>query len=193
LHRERERRETRARGRRFQRWFRDSNLDATTELRRLVGDAAKLVWVADPYFEGDDVLRVLAAVKDPGVPIWILAGAEHLRSRPPGGVERGESLERRISEAQAPGHMSPIEVRVMPGEKPLLHDRFLLVDEALWMLGSSLNAFGTRGTMIIRVPDAEPVLADLKGLWADAKNFDEWLSNRRQGNTDGSVQLRREC
>jgi hypothetical protein len=36
--------------------------------------------------------------------------------------------------------MNPVEVRVMKGASPAIHDRFLLVGDRLWMLGSSLNA-----------------------------------------------------
>ena len=75
--------------------------------------------------------------------------------------------------------MNPLTVRIMRGT-PALHDRFLRIDDELWMLGSSLNSFGGRGTMLLRVPDPEPVLNDLEQIWANSQDFAEWLSERRR-------------
>lgn len=38
--------------------------------------------------------------------------------------------------------------------KAALHDRFIIADEKMWMLGCSLNEFGVRATTLIRVPQA---------------------------------------
>ena len=46
-----------------------------------------------------------------------------------------------------------IACRVMKG-KAALHDRFIITDEKMWMLGCSLNEFGVRATTLIRVPQA---------------------------------------
>lgn len=180
-------RERRRLGRVGQRWFRDQVSDATQELRSLVGSATSRIWVADPYFSPDDVLRVLAAAKDPQVPIQILVGGEHLRSRSDGD-ELGDSLEATVNECQSKGRMNPLTIRVMPGAPPPLHDRLLLADADLWMLGSSLNAFGSRGTMLLKVPDPDPVLADLQRMWDDAEDFPAWLAKRRAARNSSTGQ-----
>jgi len=161
-----------------QRWFRDQVPDATDELRNLVGGATRRIWVADPYFSPEDILRVLAASRDPQVPILVLAGGDHLRSHA-SGVELGDALEATLSTCATQGRMNPVTIRVMRGSPPPLHDRLLLVDDALWMLGSSLNAFGSRGTMLLKVPDPDPVLLDLRRMWDDAEGFAAWLVTRR--------------
>lgn len=161
-----------------QRWFRDQVPDATKELRALVGGATKRIWVADPYFSPDDILRVLAASRDPQVPILVLAGGDHLRSHA-SGAELGDALDVTLVTCAAQGRLNPVTIRVMRGSPPPLHDRFLMVDDALWMLGSSLNAFGSRGTMLLKVPDPDPVLADLQRMWDHAEAFADWLVTRR--------------
>lgn len=171
-------RERRTSGEARQRWFRDQVRDATEELRKIVRRASRQVWVADPYFQGDDLHRVLLAVTDPEIPVRVLAGAEHLQQAR-AKVENCETLQLRIDEAHAAGRMNPLTVRIMRGT-PALHDRFLRIDDELWMLGSSLNSFGGRGTMLLRVPDPDPVLNDLEQIWADSQDFGEWLSERRK-------------
>jgi hypothetical protein len=174
-------RERRNGGEGAQRWFRAQAVDATIELRKLVGVARRRVFVVDPYFEGDDLHRVLLAVHDPSVPIMVLAGSGHLKSRREDtGIEHGDFLAQRIAEALASGRMSPLEVRTMAGEPPVIHDRLLLVDDDMWMLGSSLNGYGQRGTLRVKVPYPEPVLTDVMIVWNEAKPFDTWLEERRQ-------------
>lgn len=172
-------RDRRQRGRQDQRWFRDRAHDAVAELRKMVSGASELLWVSDPYFGGDDLLRTLLAVKDPKVPIQVLAGADHLRSRRNDGSEECDHLEQQIQEATGTSRMNPLTVHVMLGAPPPLHDRFLLIDDDLWLLGSSLNVFGDRGSMLLRVPDPEPVLEDLRRIWSQAQEFQLWLAERR--------------
>ena len=176
-------RDRRNRGAVEQKWFRNQVSNATDELRALVGNVSDRLFVVDPYFEGDDLLRVLLAVSDPTVPIEVLLGAEHLRSRCTSrGIEHGDHLANRLATANATGRMNPVEMRVMLGAVPAIHDRFLHVGSELWMLGSSLNAFGTRGTLMVKVPYPESVLRDLRTVWDECRNqeFFEWLAERRR-------------
>jgi hypothetical protein len=173
-------RERRARGKEQQKWFRNQSADAVTELRALVGKATGAILAVDPYFGADDLLRVLLAVKDPEIKIDILAGAEHLRKREGrGSAEESDRFERTLSEAARGGRLNPIEIRVMQGGAPAIHDRFLQLGSDLWMLGSSLKAFGSRGTLLVKVPDPEPVVRDLRAVWDESPTFSVWLDQRR--------------
>jgi len=185
LRQEAQLRERRRNARKGQRWYRDQVPDATLELRSIVGRASTRLMVADPYFSGEDVLRILAAATDPSVPIQVLVGGDHLRSRQDG-VEHGDLLEASIAECQDAGRMNPISVRVMSGSPPPLHDRLVAVDDEMWMLGLSLNAFGSRGTMLLRVLDPTPVMIDVQRLWDDAQDFGSWLTERRAARSDAT-------
>jgi hypothetical protein len=48
---------------------------------------------------------------------------------------------------------------------PILHDRFLVVDGAVWFSGNSLNAIGQRESIIIKLPDPGAVVARLDALF----------------------------
>jgi len=49
--------------------------------------------------------------------------------------------------------------------QPILHDRFLVVDGAVWFSGNSLNAIGQRESLIIKLPNPEPVIARLSNIF----------------------------
>lgn len=176
-HAETSRRRT-ERGRAEQKWFRDAAPDAVVALRALVGNAKGEVFVCDPYFEAGDLLKVILAIADPQTSVRVLAGARHLKE---GAGAVGDALEAALTEARAAPPTSPIEIRVMHGKHPPVHDRFVILGDIMWMLGASLNHFGDRGTLMVRVPDLEPVRADLEEIWNESPGLATWLAARRTG------------
>jgi hypothetical protein len=60
-----------------------------------------------------------------------------------------------------------IECRVLRGNKSPLHDRFLVVDDEVYLLGSSLNEFGSRTTTISRAPAPGEMIKQAETWWAD--------------------------
>lgn len=72
-----------------------------------------------------------------------------------------------------------VKVLVLPGKIPPLHDRFLVVDDAVWFLGNSLNALGVRASMIIKLPNPDDVLRDLMLMITKAQPLEEYLAVRQ--------------
>jgi hypothetical protein len=175
-------RDRRSRGNNEQRWFRHRATDAVEALRALVGPAKGGVFLCDPYFGGEDLLRVVAAIRDPATVVEVLASAMHLK-RPRLPSTEGEHLAQRMQELGAAHPANPVEVRVMEGHRPTIHDRFLLAGEKLWMLGASINGFGKRGTLMVIVPDPKPVTEDLKLIWDSSPRLTVWLAKRPAGST----------
>lgn len=171
-------RRRRERGTSEQQWFREAAPDAVEVLRALVVKAKGEVFVCDPYFEAGDLLKVILAIADPRTSVRVLAGARHLKE---GNGTVGDALEAALAEARAAPPVSPIEIRVMRGKDPPVHDRFVDLGDVMWMLGASLNHFGDRGTLMVRVPDPEPVRADLEEIWKESPALATWLTGRRNG------------
>ena len=74
--------------------------------------------------------------------------------------------------------MGNVSARVLGGRNPRLHDRFLVVDGRVWFLGISLNALGSKASMILMVPDPEPVLDRLRERITKAAPFDKYREER---------------
>lgn len=142
----------------------------------LIGNAKGEVFVCDPVFRGGRCLEIILAIADPQTTVRVLASARHLKADH-GAV--GEALDAALVEAVAAPPVSPIEIRVMPGKQAPIYDRFLALGDAMWMLGASLNHFGDRGTLMVRVPDPEPVRADLEEIWNASPGLAAWLAPRR--------------
>lgn len=169
-------RERQAAGDANQRWFFGSSREATNELRRLFGAADDAILLCDPYFGATDFRRIVLAISNTNHPVRILAGKPRLK-QPQSTRQNGAELLDAVREAQAAGPMNPVEIRVLKGSKhPAVHDRFLCfgTDQA-WMLGSSLNKFGERGTMMVRVPNPEPLIHALESVWRSSMTLEAWL------------------
>jgi hypothetical protein len=163
-----------------QRWFREREPDAVRALREIVAGLATSTLICDPYFGGDDLHRVVLAIANPRVTVRILASAMHLRRKTgsDGARMEGEHLRARLSEAMHAQPSNPIEIRVMRGKKPPIHDRFIYADTRLWQLGSSINRFGSRGTGIVAVGDPAEFVEDVERVWSESSTLHQWLAAR---------------
>jgi len=177
--------------RRDQRWFRGQEDEAVDVLRSLLHQATREVLIVDPYFSGMELVKLMLAVGREDIPVRILSSAEVLRKQHGhGGVAgaEGERLLDVLKQVRAHKRMNPFEIKVMPGKTPSIHDRFLLIDDKIWLLGSSLNKFGSSGTMMVALPDPESVREQLSRSWNDAMGLEAWLKrdkgNSRNGGTD---------
>ena len=73
-------------------------------------------------------------------------------------------------------------IRVLTGDPPPVHDRFLIVDGSVWFSGNSLHTLGERAGVIVRLPNAAPIITELKAFWRKSQPLSEWLGNRSDGN-----------
>jgi hypothetical protein len=164
-----------------QRWFREQQEEAQHLLRRILNEASREVLLVDPYLAANELAGFSPAVGRNDIPIRILTSAEILRNS--AGVsshlEKGDELLEVAQQLKAHNAMNPIEVRVMPGARPAVHDRFLVIDDRIWLLGSSLNEFGARGTMLLALPDPDAIRGDLRRAWDEADALEPWVNRRR--------------
>jgi hypothetical protein len=133
-----------------QRWINDPS-EARLFLRGLIGGAREEIFVADCFFGGEELGTYLHFARRLGVSIRILTSREAFKS------ERSEAIQQMrtsITSFQDRGFKN-IDVRIMRNADggPLLHDRFLVVDGAVWLTGNSLNAIGQREGLVIKLPD----------------------------------------
>ena len=83
-----------------------------------------------------------------------------------------------------------IDAYVMTGNVPVIHDRFLIIDNEAWFCGGSLNEIGNRLSCVIRLPDAQELnklLEDIK-LSDQVRPLKDWLDNREKEAVDGEGQ-----
>lgn len=105
--------------------------------------------------------------------IGIRAGNKH-----EGHKENGDFFHENLKKLQGKKFVNQLEVKVMVGEKADIHDRFLITDNFVWLLGSSLNEFGSRGTMLVRLPEPKAVIETLESIYSRSEDFSDWYNKR---------------
>lgn len=164
----------------YQRWFDGSADEAAPALREILANTREQALVVDPYFDHVEFVRFGLGIGRALATLRILTSAEGLRSNASRDESApGEALARAIEAAgRGPTALASIEVRVMSGSRPEIHDRFVVADDWAWLLGSSLNEFGSRGTVLVALPDPDPVIAKLDDAWNRAEPLGQWVARR---------------
>lgn len=168
-----------------QKWFHGSREEATEFVRDLVGKARGRVWIVDPYFATVELFSFALATTRSDVKVKILTSVLALTGEdtinPP--AEAGDVL---FSNVRDRPEMAHIEILVMTGDSPTVHDRFLVVDQAVWFTGNSLNNLGNRAGMMISLPAPDIVIAKLDGIMSDVqrtKPLSDWVAQRQANRT----------
>jgi hypothetical protein len=154
-------------------WF-DDPATAAAHIRKLLQNATQYVWIVDPYFAGEQVVRFALAVPR-AIPVQIFTWAEHLRSRA-NGLEYCDVLDTVLRDVQ---HHVTVTAKVMVGQSAPVHDRFLLIDGRVWFSGNSLNAIGERASVLLEIPNPDEILRHLQPILRAAVPFEKWIVDRR--------------
>lgn len=136
-------------------WLDDPTL-ARDVLHRILTHARKSIMLVDPYADGVDLAQYGAS--SAGATIRMLTAEKSAGAAETVTVQEGMARLRELKRN--------VEVRRMP--EAALHDRFLVVDDAIWLLGASLNGLGNRATVLVRLSAPQPVRERLEQLWAAA-------------------------
>jgi hypothetical protein len=159
----------------LQRWFSGQHEEAIATVHDLIRNARQQVVIVDPYFARPE-LRFAVAVSRVVVPVSVLTSHDGLIEREKKG-ELQEEFVASVARFLATPNANPLKVHVMAGAG--IHDRFLVIDDRVFLLGSSLNRFGDRGTMIVELRDPAVVRGALLNELADSKLLAQWLTDRR--------------
>jgi len=145
-----------------QRWINDPS-EARVFLRGLIGNARKEVLVADSFFTGEDLAAYLHFVRRLTVDLKVLTSRATLTPDPGAAIQE---IRASIESFHQRG-IQNVHVRLMHNKegRPILHDRFLCIDGAVWFLGNSLSAIGQRESLIIKLPDPAPVIERLNRIF----------------------------
>lgn len=154
---------------------------ARSVINRILDNARNDCYICDPYFSVSELRDFIIPIKRQKVQIHILSSKEGLKSR---GVEvrlkthnpaydSTQDLKSSIKEC-VDKQISNVDCRLMRGDRPISHDRFIVADDNAWLVGCSLNELGVRAASIVRVPKeySSKIVTEIKKWWNDDKITD---------------------
>ncbi|MEP1891830.1 MAG: VPA1262 family N-terminal domain-containing protein, partial [Cyclobacteriaceae bacterium] len=168
----------------------NSKVKAQSTVRELLNMAGSRCMILDPYFQASDLVYAFI-IRNISIPIQIISSASFLKEeikirevqkkllrrfyrwmvsifrKPKKGQTQGQALLDGIESYQKLYSQQKIECKVLRGKKSPLHDRYIVIDNDVYLLGSSLNEFGSRATTIIKVPTPKPMIEQALKWWED--------------------------
>ena len=135
---------------------------AEETVMKILNKANKCCYICDMYFTVKTLVRFVMPVKMTNVEVRILSSKEELKAKDITELKEG-------CEAMIEKDVVNVSCRLLRGEKAALHDRFLVADDQVWLVGCSLDEIGKRATTISRVP------ADYSKKILD--RIEEWWNN----------------
>lgn len=119
-------------------------------VKEILSKAHQRCIICDPYFGLKDMIDFVFTMPQLSVPVRVLASQEFLGKNAVESkaiaLQLSESIEKFNNRVGA-----MVQMRLLSGRSPL-HDRFIVIDDMVWLLGSSFNEFGNRASTITKVP-----------------------------------------
>lgn len=180
-----------------QRWFPDGSREEA--MRFIQGElrcAKTRVVIADPYLAGLQLGQFLYAVNPETVSVTLLTSGLAFKTVKKNSSKVGfwKRIKERFgfhSRQQEPSKIGDFDKRLTQLNREakltaktyvlqsaVLHDRFLLIDDAVWFLGNSLNTLGDKASVIVKLPNPDEVIGRLEDMLKQATPFDDY--KRRQ-------------
>jgi hypothetical protein len=180
-----------------QRWFPDGSREESMrfvqgELRR----AKSRVMIADPYLAGLQLGQFLYAVNPETTLVTLLTSGLAFKTIKQNSSKAGcwKSIKEKLgfhSRKQEPSKIDDFNQRLDQLKKDakvtakayvlqssILHDRFLVIDDAVWFLGNSLNTLGDKTSVIVKLPNPDEVIEQLEGMLKQAIPFEDYKKRR---------------
>ncbi len=166
-----------------QRWFSDGSREEAMrfvqgELKR----ARARVMIADPYLAGLQLGQFLYAVNPETTTVTLLTSGLAFKSQAQE-PSKIDDFSQRLAQLEK-------DVRVIAKtyvlQSSVLHDRFLVIDDAVWFLGNSLNTLGNKASLIVKLPNPDEVIGQLEGMLMQAMTFDDYRQRRAKHQEDST-------
>lgn len=151
-----------------QRSFYQESREAAEYVRQKISNARDTVLIVDPYFTSRELLAFGRAMSRQEVHLRILTSTEEIDK-----IAGNQLLT--LMNNIFKDHSPAPEIRIMTGT-PSVHDRFLVVDGTVWLLGNSLHAIGERAGMINKAPNPESAIEFLEDFWDQEPTLSDWLT-----------------
>lgn len=154
-----------------QRWFPDgSRKEAMHFIQGEMRRAKSRVIIADPYLAGLQLGQFLYAVNPEATTVTLLTSGLAFKSQAQK-PSKIDDFSQRLVQLEKD---TKVTAKTYVLESSVLHDRFLVIDDAVWFLGNSLNTLGDKASLIVKLPNPDEVICQLEDMLKQALLFEDY-------------------
>ncbi|MBN8836228.1 MAG: hypothetical protein J0I09_03135 [Sphingobacteriia bacterium] len=157
---------------------------AQNVIGEIINRAKERCMFLDPYFGAGDLLYAYI-LKNTSLPIQIISSSAFLKDKISGDsrITHADRLYAGLTEFQKKFPYQKIECRVLKGrDKSPLHDRYIVIDNSAYLLGSSFNEFGSRATTLTKAPAPELLIQKAIDWWSNDDEsipLEEYINSKK--------------
>jgi hypothetical protein len=162
-------------------------LQASQIIHELLSKASFRVMLLDPYFGVSD-FEYAIGIPNLSIDVQVISSAFFLHERivkeaPPTNAHALKSV---LDQYTASFSRHRIQFRVLPGNnRSPLHDRYIVIDNDVYLMGSSFNEFGSRATTLIKVPTPQYLVDRAQAWWENGTiALDDFINSLDQANEE---------
>lgn len=146
----------------------DNPDEARSALCRIFANAHSLC-IIDPYFSRKEFIDYIVKVCPKGAKISIVTSMRGLAQK--GQNRKNCDRDLRAFFAPLKEHFNwEVQLYLMIGKHPAIHDRFIIVDDAtVWLSGSSLNYIGNRSCILVQLHDPKSIINKINSILKNEK------------------------
>jgi len=166
---------------------------AENYIAELVADARRRVIFVDPEFGCRQMQNYAFRAQRDGVTVKILTGIRRMQgtsmadraaqAEQPKPSDEGTSptipgieMLEQLKLAQGKFGDTALEVFVMPGsDRPVFHDRFLVIDDVVWFSGPSFNELGERIGLLSRAHEPSVIISAINQVLGSSLTLATWI------------------
>lgn len=156
-----------------QRWFASgSRVEAAEFIQNILRSANYRVIIADPYLGALQIGQFLYAIHPRKVKLQLLTTKLAFESGCQSKIDQLDLFNKKINDLSKHQQLN-IDVRIIPSSSS--HDRFLVIDDEVWFMGSSLNSIGEKGSMLMKSTNPNSMIELLEDFSGQAKSLDSYM------------------
>ena len=168
-------------------FFFNNHGEAECYLRKLIENARESIFIVDPYWATNELFIYAMRITRRNVKVEVLTSSLALKEYSKLEVYKEKGLEApllgkelflQIKEYKNKTG-ADLSVFVMTGNRPAIHDRFLIVDGNAWFCGGSFNEIGNRMSCIVKLPDSKELMEIISNIMQSDRvvTLEKWLES----------------
>lgn len=149
-------------------------------LRELIQKAEKECIICDSYFTDEELIEFGIYLSHYGCALKIITSEMRLKEKSFRDKNRTYGQRLYHIQKQLQDEMKfDVQIYVLKGEKSPLHDRWLAVDDEVYMPGSSFNGLGKRASCILKVPNGKEIKKEMNRMMKESFLLETWITRQK--------------
>lgn len=155
--------------------------EAISYIRNIISKAIRRAVLIDPYITTQEIYRFATALESTNAEIIVVTSAKEslnkkVHSKGKNTIKEKDILKKKLSSINK--LLPKLQIYVMSGTSSRFHDRFIIIDDDLWIVGTSLKMVGkSKISLITKIEQSYELINIFTTEYKKMQTFKQWYKN----------------